>query len=402
MATRTASPEADPYLVALAAADDRWRGLTPRTIAATGTYRIRTAQAAVRIESEGAVVLVDPGPHCRIADRVDLIVVTHAHHDHTGGLFAAAQQNPNARIMLTPQTLALVESAPDGAAWRALVDERGLQHECDGTPLRVAGIDVRLHRAGHLLGCAMVDLKFANARILVTGDFTVRAIAGLPGAALPDAAYDAVVMECTHAWDLDSPTLRQSEDMQLLVELVRDSLVSKRAVVVEADALGKAQDVYYVLAQAVMRGTLKVRQIGLAGRAHLVAGMYAAHAQTSDGPWQVGPQHIEAGEHMPNGSVVVTPMRPNAKWPTEVAVLRPSGGTTVRPSEYAQSLHASWRELYVAALAIPSARTVLYHGPVHAQEIQPTLMKELIRAGRAVAIAEHRDVFEYGTNGGIS
>jgi len=167
------------------------------------------------VESRGARLLVECGlfqglKELRLRNwsplpvepsSIDAVVLSHAHLDHSGYVPALVRQGFRGRIHATPNTLALCGILlPDSAhlleeeahyanragyskhrpalplyttedAERALDRFRAVEYETPFEP--VPGIRVTFHRAGHILGAAMVHLHFEDAPesdLLLSGD----------------------------------------------------------------------------------------------------------------------------------------------------------------------------------------------------------------------------------------
>lgn len=386
---------ADAYELAQFAADDWRTRLTPRAASRTPSHltahRVRTQEATVRIEAAGAVVVVDPGPNCRIADGADLIVVTHAHQDHVGGLCESAAASPHARIALTPETRELLLLSPESDDVRRLIDERGSVMDANGEPMRMNDIDLRLHPAGHLLGAAMADIAFDRAQgahLLVTGDFALRPLAELPGAVWPLAEYDTVVMECTHAWDPDAPTADPVANRRSIAAACESAAAAgARTIVVDADSLGKAQEAYVAVAEAQMRGALPNWRLEWSGKAGQVAELYRRAPHDRYSVWGPALRQTQGLDFIADRRIVFA----GALRPQQIDSLQQAGVHVLRPDDL--TLHASFGELFATAMALRCTRAVLYHGPVHSADAAPPLMRELQRAGRQVTTAERADAY---------
>jgi len=375
--------------------DDAWRArLTPRLSARTpssfNSHRVRTQQATVRIEAAGVVSVIDPGPGSTIADGADVIVVTHAHHDHVGGLCEAAAVSPHARIALTAATHELLKLLPESGAICRLIDERGVVMDADGEPMRMNDIDLRLHPAGHLFGAAMADLTFdrgSGAHLLVTGDFALRPLAELPGAVWPLAEYDTVIMECTHAWDPAAPTADPVTDRRSVAASCESAAAGARAIVVDADSLGKAQEAYVAVAEAQMRGVLPGWRLEWFGKAGQVAELYRRPPHGRYSAWGPTLRQAHGLGFIADKSIVFA----GALRAEQADALQKVGVHVLRPDNL--TMHASFGELTATAMALRCARVALYHGPVHSADSTPPLMRDLQRAGRHVTTAERADVY---------
>ncbi len=97
-------------------------------------------------DDSGRRVLVDPGPACtipllaeqlkRVTDGLDMILLTHIHLDHSGGLAQLLEHYPLAKVLAHPKGHRhLVEP---GRLWKASLDTLGQVAVMYGEPLPVA------------------------------------------------------------------------------------------------------------------------------------------------------------------------------------------------------------------------------------------------------------------------
>ncbi len=202
--------------------------------------------------------------------RLDAVVLTHAHIDHTGYLPRLINDGFRGRVYCTTGTLDLLRILlPDSghlqeeAARHA--EERGYAHRRPALPLYTEeearaclpliegvefgldfapapGISARFTRAGHILGSACLLLRTTTETIAFSGDVgrpedpIMR-----PAEALP--AADFVVVESTYG-DRRHPEESVSE---ALARLVHDTAERGGTIVVPAFAVGRAQHLLHLL-----------------------------------------------------------------------------------------------------------------------------------------------------------
>lgn len=158
-----------------------------------------------------------------------LSFVSHAHSDHI-----ACHQT----AVATPETLALAEI-------RCGVGETiPLNYYTDTS---IAGLNIRLVPAGHVLGSAMIRAENAQGSMLYTGDFKLRPSLTVTQADPPTA--DVLVMESTYG----KPMFRfpkWEETADRMVTLVGDALKAGRQPIVMGYSLGKAQEIVKLLTDA--------------------------------------------------------------------------------------------------------------------------------------------------------
>jgi glyoxylase-like metal-dependent hydrolase (beta-lactamase superfamily II) len=392
----------DPYQVAVYVSDTSWlETLTPRVPIRQADKQlvVRARHATLLLEIDTDEVLIDPGLDTVIENaNPSVIAVTHAHNDHSGGLLTAANLYPKASILMTAETFQLLQLLPDdqASAVKRLIQERGQLHLADGIPFRIYDIEYRLFPAGHLAGAAMIDVQKNGNRVLVTGDFALREIGGLPGGVWPLAEYDAVIMESSHAWDRLYPTAAPETNWRSLITACQNAIdAGATRLIVLASALGEAQDAYFALCKAQMEGEYSTFTLRLAGKAARVAELYATLASSPLSPWRNAIRTLNSKDYLPDRSIVITGGFENADGigsslvdaaASDTAIIKPSIGFTNSPGTYTYSvsLHASFSELFATAIALNCREVALYHGQLGKGEKSPPLTKMLESVGRRV------------------
>ena len=209
--------------------------------------------------------------------QTDAIVITHGHIDHVGYLPKIVRDGYRGPIYCTPATAGLIPIVlEDAAHLQEHFAQRGLDHErarhlpafydeanvqatlplLHTVPLEtdftVAGMTLRYHNAGHIIGSAFVDAHVEGKRVIFSGDL------GRYGRPLlydpaPLETADAVVCETTYG-DRDHPPDALAELEQILLA----GVARGGAIVIPAFAVERTQDILYAI------GTLQSRDAALA------------------------------------------------------------------------------------------------------------------------------------------
>lgn len=238
------------------------------------------------VEHEGRRVLVDCGlfqglKQLRLrnwdrlpldAEKIDAVVLTHAHIDHSGYLPALARQGFRGPVFTTEATKDLCAlMLPDSGHLQEedafYANKHGFSKHQPALPLYteedarrvlrlfrpqaygtafapVPGLTVRFSPAGHILGAASVHLEWDGMSLLFSGDLgRDQDILMLPPAAPP--ASDYVVMESTYGDRLHE----EGDPAGLLADVVSRTAARGGVVVVPAFAVGRAQALLYLLAE---------------------------------------------------------------------------------------------------------------------------------------------------------
>lgn len=217
---------------------------------------------------------------------IDFVLSSHAHIDHSGLLPKLVRDGFRGPVYCTPATADLLGiMLPDAghiqekeAEWETRKRERGgkrevlpLYTEADALavlpalhPVRYgeafapgAGISAAFLDAGHIIGSAIVTVTVADGgrekKLVFTGDLGHR---GLPIVRDPTfvPGADTLVIESTYG----NRVHKGMEDtVEEFVHAVDDTLRRKRGnVVIPAFAVGRAQDILYLLADLTRKGRL--------------------------------------------------------------------------------------------------------------------------------------------------
>jgi metallo-beta-lactamase family protein len=240
------------------------------------------------VEAGAARVLVDAGlfqgpKDLRLRNRapwpvepssLSSVVLTHAHVDHTGALPLLVRAGFARRVFCTPATrdlcgLLLPDSgrlqeeearfanrkgyskhAPNAQPLYTEADALAALRLLDPVPYGVRrevapGVSVRFHRAGHILGSALVEMELAGPRplrILFSGDLGRYGAPILPDPE-PGVAADALVVESTYGGKRHpaTPPADALRDEILRAEKGRGALV------MPAFAIGRTQEILFTI-----------------------------------------------------------------------------------------------------------------------------------------------------------
>lgn len=208
------------------------------------------------------------------ARRIDGIVLSHAHIDHSGRLPLLVREGFHGPVYATPSTRDLCAvMLPDAAHIQerdyeylrrqgkagveseplyTLADALAVQDLMIGVPYRRL-THLRKHLAlefldaGHILGSATVDLRITedgSRRIVFSGDIGRSGLPIIRDPEPPSGPVDALVIEATYA-DRDHESVAEAETR--LGEVVRRVAARGGKVLIPAFALGRCQEVIYSL-----------------------------------------------------------------------------------------------------------------------------------------------------------
>lgn len=250
------------------------------------------------VEAAGARVALDAGlfqgPRAESGElnrtlpfdprRLDAVVLSHAHIDHSGRLPLLVRHGFHGPIYATPATRDLCAVMLPDAAHIQEKDAEFLARHGRGGPLSeplysmrdalavqdlIVGVPYRRIQfirknlsfeytdAGHILGSASVDVRISEGtgphRLVFSGDI---GRAGLPIIRDPDppsGVVDTLIIESTYA-DTDHPSVDDAE--RILGDIVRRVAGRGGKLLIPAFALGRTQELVYSLHGLFRRGEI--------------------------------------------------------------------------------------------------------------------------------------------------
>ena len=221
--------------------------------------------------------------------RIDFVLLTHAHIDHSGLLPRLAMLGYRGPVYATAATVDLLQVLlPDSAhiqekeaEWQVRHRHRRGKGEKGVAPplysvvqaqaalrllqpvvfgrmvVPVPGIEVRFHDAGHILGSAWLEVNVGNEgrgrRLVFSGDLGMPGRLVLPDPAPAPAEADALLIESTYGNRLHR-SLPETEDE--IVGAVQRTFAAGGNLVIPAFAVGRTQELLYLLAGLVRRKRL--------------------------------------------------------------------------------------------------------------------------------------------------
>jgi metallo-beta-lactamase family protein len=223
------------------------------------------------------------------ASKIDALILSHAHIDHSGNLPNLVKQGYRGPIYATHATshltnIMLIDSGHIQEADAAYANKRRARRgkEAEEPPAEalytqedaayvaqffmnvhyeeafepVPGVQARLVEAGHILGSAAVVLDIEEGgrtrRLWFSGDIGRRKLPLLRDPVLPHGA-DFMIMECTYG---DRPHLDIDAAYEELSEVVRRTVRRGGKVIVPAFAVGRTQELVYCLNQMIRAGEI--------------------------------------------------------------------------------------------------------------------------------------------------
>ena len=262
--------------------------------------------SAYLLETDRARVLVDFGmfqggarmeeknvlPAGILAQRLDAVLVTHAHLDHVGRLPLLAKNGYAGPIRATRPTIELAGIILRDSAHLQLseIERHNRKRERAGQPLQTpiyneqdvanvlplfrpveynqpvevaAGISALYVQAGHMLGSASIALTIQEAgktkTVVFSGDVGPAGLAILQDAE-PLHKADLVFMESTYG-DRDHKPVK--ETLAEFSAIIKDAIARKARILVPAFATGRSQQIIYHCEELFCAGAVKMFPIYL-------------------------------------------------------------------------------------------------------------------------------------------
>ncbi len=225
-------------------------------------------------------------------DSIDAVILSHAHLDHSGLLPKLVREGFRGTVFTTPATRDLLDLMLKDAAYleqrdvdrenrqrrRAarnaieplytVEDVEALLARCEtveyGETLRLSqSVEFRYHDAGHILGAAIVEVKITEphhtARLVFSGDLGNEHSYLMSRPARLDAA-DVLLMESTYG-DRDHRPL--DETVEEFAQVLEEAFASRGNVLIPSFAVGRAQELLYLLGRFYQEGRLPQRAVFL-------------------------------------------------------------------------------------------------------------------------------------------
>ncbi|MCX7988158.1 MAG: MBL fold metallo-hydrolase [Thermodesulfovibrio sp.] len=226
--------------------------------------------------------------------KVDLMVLTHAHLDHSALVPKLFKEGFRGKIITTPATRDLLGIMLFDALKvqrnehykQPLYDEENIQKAIKkiealpyGKILTFDGIYIRLLDAGHILGSASVEIEINEKKIVFSGDIGRTGYPILRDPSPPEKA-DFLIVESTYGNRLHKSL---DDSINELLQAIKDTFRMGGNVVIPAFAVGRTQDLLYILNRAVRQGLIEPINVYLdSPLAEEATKIYLSHPEVFD------------------------------------------------------------------------------------------------------------------------
>ncbi len=262
----------------------------------------------------------DPLPDFTPIDRLDAILVTHAHMDHIGAIPLIHQAFPEAPVYATAPTAHLMRVLlSDAIKLMALKAEQEM--ECPlydaevvtslftrvvpvpaGNTLSLpGGASATFFPAGHILGAAMIGLSGPEGNVLVTGDVHSLNQRTIGAMVLPPYRPDLLVLESTYGNRLHAD--RELEETRLGREVAR-TVAEGGTVLIPAFALGRSQEIILLLQSLQKSGRIPRFPVYVDGLVRSVCQCYLNFPEYLNRPVRAAIENGDNPFYRPKGPVM--------------------------------------------------------------------------------------------------
>ncbi len=256
-------------------------------------------RSCILIESNGSRVLMDAGvkpsgegsqgnntfpviPDDMIKS-LDAIVLTHAHLDHAGYLPHIFSTGWKGKVYATKPTMELSNvlvndymriSNPSNVTKNGLnALQKGYKLVEYNNEFKVNDMYFRLLPAGHILGSSMVQATDGHNTVLYTGDFNLKVTKLLNPAHSSNLNADTLIMESTYGGEKDVfPT--ETQILKDMMQSMKETLNNGGKVIIPSFAVGRAQEVLFILDDYIRSGILPKVPIYIDGMIGKAIGIY--------------------------------------------------------------------------------------------------------------------------------
>ncbi|MBI4360236.1 MBL fold metallo-hydrolase [Candidatus Micrarchaeota archaeon] len=220
----------------------------------------------------------------RDIQRLDTIVLSHAHLDHCGFLPYLYRQKTRAKAVMTKPTRDLIQvlladylRINQGASPYEQKDVLELLKNTRITEFNEVSNGMTLYPAGHILGAAMTRLELPGKKtLLYTGDINLRETRLLDGAQTGIPA-DALIIESTYGAKTDKHLSLKASTAQLM-KTIQKTLDRNGKVLIPTFAIGRGQELLFTLENYMRSGLLETVPIYLDGMVNKVLRIYRHNA----------------------------------------------------------------------------------------------------------------------------
>lgn len=221
---------------------------------------------------------------------IDAILLTHAHADHIGALPALEPHlSSDCPIYATEATLSISKVMLQDSQRIIMQHRQGEGQLAHFSPAALSGVFARFRSvpwgkahpigdvratwfpAGHILGAAMISIEGPEGCVLFSGDISVSDQRSVPGVFVPAIHPNVLVIESTYGDRMHAH--RPTQEKRLVARVAR-AMEERGHVLFPTFALGRAQEVLIILAEAMRSGDLPEVSVYADGMVRAISRVY--------------------------------------------------------------------------------------------------------------------------------
>jgi KH/beta-lactamase-domain protein len=205
-------------------------------------------------------------------EKIDAVVITHAHLDHCGFLPYLFSKGYNGPVYCTPPTRDLMAllcldfiKVAKKSGRELIYSEKDVQKMIENTIVReyhevtdiTPEIKLTFYNAGHVLGSSIVHLHVSNGfhNLVYTGDIKFGGTRLFDSAEITFPKADTLFIESTYGGREDVLPSRAEADAKL-INIIKETLAKGGKVLIPVFSVGRAQEVMLVLEEYARKGEI--------------------------------------------------------------------------------------------------------------------------------------------------
>ncbi len=281
---------------------------------------VKTKKGAVLLDFGMSVVNNTLPRWIPVLDYIDVVLLSHAHGDHSGGLPLLMKNNPELPIIAKSETKKLINPLlhnnstilsrnypksviKNDPVLKHLINRKKINNALDNIyeikPKESISLfpdfEIKSWDASHLFGSVGYEINIAGKRLLYTGDFNADGTSIFPGANFP-TDVDTFIFDGTYYG---------REPISTSFPTLKTVLRQSKRVIIPAFSLGRSQEILFQLKKMQAHKNWKIYMTGMGGKIATDLNMVSGMGQ----PTEITGLHVvprlESVEEFTEGTIVI-------------------------------------------------------------------------------------------------